>query len=84
MRSLFIFIFGLGVLTAFLIIAGAGFVFLLLSFFLGNLFEHVNADINLNSGADEITLLDSRVVSIFLSAFGGVGAISHCSNNCRR
>ncbi len=70
-----IFIFGLSVLTVFLIIAGAGFVFLLLSFFLGDLFEHLNADIDLNSGNDGIALLDSRVISIFLTAFGGVGAI---------
>jgi membrane protein implicated in regulation of membrane protease activity len=59
----------------FLIIAGLGFIFLLLSFFLGDLFEHLNADIDLNSGNDGIALLDSRVISIFLTAFGGVGAI---------
>jgi membrane protein implicated in regulation of membrane protease activity len=71
----FIFIFGLSVLTVFLIIAGVGFAFLLLSFFLGDLFEHFNADIDLNSGNDGIALLDSRVISIFLTAFGGMGAI---------
>jgi membrane protein implicated in regulation of membrane protease activity len=70
-----IFIFGLSVLTVFLVIAGVGFVFLLLSFFLGDLFEHLNADIDLASGNDGIALLDSRVISIFLTAFGGVGAI---------
>jgi hypothetical protein len=70
-----IFILGLSVLAVFLIIAAVGFVILLLSFFLGDLFEHLNGDINLNSGADGIALLDSRVISIFLTAFGGVGAI---------
>lgn len=70
-----IFIFGLSILTLFLIIAGVGFVFLLLSFFLGDLFEHLNADIDLSSGNDGIALLDSRVISIFLTAFGGVGVI---------
>jgi membrane protein implicated in regulation of membrane protease activity len=70
-----IFIFGLSVLTIFLIIAGVGFLFLLLSFVLGDLFEHFNADIDFNSGNDGIALLDSRVISIFLTAFGGVGAI---------
>jgi membrane protein implicated in regulation of membrane protease activity len=69
------FIFGLSVLAVFLIIAAAGFVFLLLSFFLGDLFEHLNADIDLGGGNDGIALLDSRVISIFLTAFGGVGAI---------
>jgi membrane protein implicated in regulation of membrane protease activity len=70
-----ILIFGLSVLTIFLIIAGVGFIFLLLSFVLGDLVEHLNADIDLNSGNDGIALLDSRVISIFLTAFGGVGAI---------
>jgi membrane protein implicated in regulation of membrane protease activity len=70
-----IFIFGLSVLAVFLIIAAVGFVFLLLSFFLGDLFEHLNADIDLSGGNDGIALLDSRVISIFLTAFGGVGAI---------
>lgn len=70
-----IFIFGLSVLTIFLIIAVVGFGILLLSFFLGDLFEHFNADIDLNIGNDGIALLDSRVISIFLTAFGGVGAI---------
>lgn len=72
-----IFIFGFSVLAVFLIIAAVGFVFLLLSFFLGNLFEHLNADIDLNSGNDGMALLDSRVISIFLTAFGGVGAICY-------
>ncbi|HKQ78590.1 MAG TPA: hypothetical protein VJ810_33135 [Blastocatellia bacterium] len=72
-----ILIFGLSVLAVFLIIAAVGFVFLLLSFFLGDLFEHFNADIDLNSGNDGMALLDSRVISIFLTAFGGVGAICH-------
>jgi membrane protein implicated in regulation of membrane protease activity len=74
-RFVLILIFGLSVLTIFLIIAGVGFIFLLLSFVLGDLFEHLNADIDLNSGNDGIALLDSRVISIFLTAFGGVGAI---------
>jgi membrane protein implicated in regulation of membrane protease activity len=74
-RFVLIFIFGLSVLTVFLIIAGVGFVFLLLSFFLGDLFEHLNADIDLGGGNEGIALLDSRVISIFLTAFGGVGAI---------
>src|SRR5262245_23595000 len=74
-RFVLFIIFGLSVLTIFLIIAGVGFIFLLLSFVLGDLFEHLNADIDLNSGNDGIALLDSRVISIFLTAFGGVGAI---------
>jgi len=74
-RFVLIFIFGLSVLVVFLIIAAVGFVCLLLSFLLGDLFEHLNADIDLNSGNDGIALLDSRVISIFLTAFGGAGAI---------
>jgi membrane protein implicated in regulation of membrane protease activity len=74
-RFVLILIFGLSVLAVFLIIAAVGFGFLLMSLFLGDLFEHFNADIDLNSGNDGIALLDSRVISIFLTAFGGVGAI---------
>jgi membrane protein implicated in regulation of membrane protease activity len=70
-----IFLFDLSVLSVFLIIAATGFVFLLLSFFLGDLLEHFHADIDLNTGGEGIALLDSRVISIFLTAFGGVGAI---------
>ncbi len=69
--------FGFNALTAFLIVAAAGFIFLLASFFLGDLFEQVGLDVELevDGGMDEIGWFDSRVLSIFATAFGGFGAI---------
>lgn len=63
-------------MTIFLAIGGAGFLFLLVSFVIGDIFDalgfHFGAD--LDSGHD-FGVFDSRVVSVFLTAFGGFGAI---------
>jgi len=69
--------FGFNALTGFLCIAAAGFIFLLVSFFLGDLFDQIDLDIELDvdGGMDEMGWFDSRVVSIFATAFGGIGAI---------
>lgn len=69
--------FGFNALTLFLIIAAAGFIFLLASFFLGDLFEQIGLDVDLDvdGGVDEMGWFDSRVLSIFVTAFGGFGAI---------
>jgi hypothetical protein len=63
----------LNLLTLFLIITGAGFIFLLLSLVIGDLFDsfHLNHDF---AGTD-LGVLDSRVISVFVTAFGGFGAI---------
>lgn len=72
---------GLSALTVFLLIAAAGFLFLVLSFFFSDLFEHFGADAtslsagHIDVGTDGIGILDSRVVSIFITAFGCVGAV---------
>lgn len=72
---------GLNALTVFLLIAAAGFIFLVLSFFFSDLFEHFGVDASALSvdhvdvGTDGIGILDSRVVSIFVTAFGCVGAV---------
>lgn len=63
-------------MTIFLAIGGLGFLFLLISFIVGDIFEalgfHFAAD--LDSGHD-FGVFDSRVISVFLTAFGGFGAI---------
>lgn len=70
---------GLSALTVYLLIGAAGFLFLVLSFFFSDLFEHLGVDVSsldhLDVGTDGIGVLDSRVVSIFITAFGCVGAI---------
>lgn len=70
---MFDFLSQLNALTVFLLITAAGFLFLLLSFLLGDLFDVLGHD----SGGDahEIGILDTRVISIFATAFGGFGAL---------
>lgn len=63
-------------MTIFLAIGGLGFLFLLISFIVGDIFEAVGFDFDTNlDSSHDFGLLDSRVISIFLTAFGGFGAI---------
>jgi membrane protein implicated in regulation of membrane protease activity len=62
-------------LIVFLLIAGIGFVFLLISLVVGDLFDSFGMDTGLDSGVDGHGFLDSRVLSVFITAFGGFGAI---------
>ena len=63
-------------LTIFLIIGGIGFVFLLISLVVGDIFEIFGGtpDIGVDSGLD-FGFLDSRVLAVLITAFGGFGAI---------
>ena len=62
-------------LMVFLGIAAIGFVFLLLSLVVGDIFDSFGFDTDLTGGSDGHALLDSRVISVFVTAFGGIGAI---------
>ena len=62
-------------LMVFLAIAALGFVFLLLSMVVGDIFDSFGFDTGLDGGADGHGLLDSRVISVFVTSFGGFGAI---------
>lgn len=64
----------LNLMVLFLLITGIGFIFLLLSLIIGDLFEHFEAVNTFDSGTD-VGILDSRVLSVFVTAFGGFGAI---------
>jgi len=66
------FITQIGLTTIFLIIGGIGFLFLVVSFIAGDLFEMLGFDL---SAGQDFAILDSRVISIFLSSFGGFGLI---------
>ncbi len=70
------FLTNLNLLTLFVIIGGVGFVFLLISLVLGDIFEMFGggADIGGDTGVD-FGFLDSRVLAVFITAFGGFGAI---------
>ena len=62
-------------LIVFLCIAAIGFVFLLISLVVGDLFDSLGFETGIDTGADGHALLDSRVLSVFITAFGGFGAI---------
>jgi len=62
-------------LMVFLGIAAIGFIFLLISLLVGDIFDSFGIDSGLDGGADGHGLLDSRVISVFITAFGGFGAI---------
>lgn len=66
----------MSLMTIFLAIGGLGFLFLLASLIIGDIFDAIglNFDLNLDGNGD-FGLFDSRVISIFLTAFGGFGAI---------
>ena len=70
------FITELNLLLLFAIIGGLGFVFLLISLVVGDVFEAVGFDLNggIDAGVD-FGLLDSRVIAVFITAFGGFGVI---------
>lgn len=62
-------------LTVFLAIAAIGFIFLLISLVVGDIFDSFGFETGLDGGADGHGFLDSRVISVFVSSFGGFGAI---------
>jgi hypothetical protein len=63
-------------MTIFLAIGGIGFLFLLISFLVGDIFEALGFDFGVGLDAShDFGVLDSRVISVFLTAFGGFGAI---------
>ena len=63
-------------MTIFLAIGGLGFLFLLISFIVGDIFEALGLEFGLDlDGNGDFGLLDSRVIAMFLTAFGGFAAI---------
>lgn len=62
-------------LMVFLGIAAIGFAFLLVSFIIGDIFDSFGFDTGVDGMADGHAVLDSRVISVFVTAFGGFGAI---------
>jgi membrane protein implicated in regulation of membrane protease activity len=60
--------------TVFLGIAAIGFVFLLVSLIFGEIFDFFDHDIDFDHGGPGI--LSSRVIAVFITAFGAFGAIA--------
>jgi hypothetical protein len=63
---------GLSALTVFLAIASVGLIFLVASFIFGELFDDFGFHAD---GADGHGFVDTRSVAVFITAFGGFGAI---------
>src|SRR5215207_11584541 len=62
-------------LMVFLAIAAIGFIVLLVSLVAGDIFDSFGFETGLDGGTDGQGFLDSRVISVFVTAFGGFGAI---------
>ena len=60
--------------TVFLAIALIGFVFLLVSLIFGEIFDFFDHDVDFDHGGPGI--LSSRVIAVFVTAFGAFGAIA--------
>jgi membrane protein implicated in regulation of membrane protease activity len=59
----------------FLAIAGVGFLFLLFSLVFGEIFEHLGVDADHSFDHGGPSFLSARGISVFITAFGGIGAI---------
>jgi membrane protein implicated in regulation of membrane protease activity len=66
---------GVAPFVTFLAIAAFGFVFLLASAVLGDLFEHGDFDHDTDVHGGGPSILSGRVLSVFVTAFGAFGAI---------
>lgn len=66
-----------GLMTTFLVIGGLGFLFLLVSLVVGDIFDALGFNFGLNLDAShDFGVFDSRVIAVFLTAFGGFGLIA--------
>jgi hypothetical protein len=63
-----------GLMTVFLVIGGLGFLFLLLSLIIGDIFDALGFGLGLDASHD-FGIFDSRVIAVFMTAFGGFGII---------
>ena len=66
----------LNAFSVFLVIAGVGFLFLLVSLVFGEIFDHFDAGLDHDLGHGGPGFFSSRVLSVFITAFGCVGAIA--------
>ncbi len=70
------FLTSINLITLFAIIGGVGFVFLLASLILGDIFEMFGGERDLGGEGTDFGLFDSRVIAVFITAFGGFGTIA--------
>lgn len=70
------FLSNVNLLAIFAILGGVGFVFLIASLVLGDIFDMFGAEADISGHGVDFGLFDSRVIAVFVSAFGGFGAIA--------
>ncbi len=75
------FVSNLNLLTLFAIIGGTGFIFLIASLILGDIFEMFGSHADIVGDGADFGLLDSRVIAVFITAFGGFGLIGAQMDN---
>lgn len=61
-------------MTVFLVVGGLGFLFLVLSLIVGDIFDALGFDFGFDTSHD-FGIFDSRVIAIFMTVFGGFGAV---------
>jgi membrane protein implicated in regulation of membrane protease activity len=62
--------------VVFLAISALGFTFLILSLIFGELFEHLDVSVDHDVSGEGPGILSTRVLSVFVTAFGGFGAVA--------
>jgi hypothetical protein len=62
--------------TVFLAIAAFGFVFLLVSLVFGEVFDHLGGGFDHDMDHGGPSFLSPRILSVFITAFGGTGAVA--------
>lgn len=66
----------LNAFTVFLAIAAVGFLFLMVSLFFGEIFEHFDTSLDHDLDHGGPGFFSPRVMSVFVTTFGGAGAIA--------
>ncbi|HEU4892434.1 MAG TPA: NfeD family protein [Vicinamibacterales bacterium] len=66
----------LNAFTVFLAIAAVGFLFLMVSLFFGEIFEHFDTSLDHDLDHGGPSFFSPRVMSVFVTTFGGAGAIA--------
>ena len=62
-------------LAIFLLVGAIGFIFLMVSVLIGDLFEFLDVDLDLDGG-DGFSWFDTRAIAMFMTAFGLIGALT--------
>jgi membrane protein implicated in regulation of membrane protease activity len=66
----------LNAFSVFLAIAAVGFLFLMVSLFFGEIFEHFDGALDHDLDHGGPGFFSTRIISVFITAFGGFGAIA--------